>query len=144
MDFGYSTLFTNDSDLITMPYTELWVAPEWHHGMFLPIQARKMDAYSFGLLCLWLLFYNKGADRDRKFEKDLEDSQKEPLHHASELLRATKDLENWEKDNMQNLFRSTLAQDPAERTANFDELLELLSTHRSVQLLYLKQDTKKR
>lgn len=121
-----------------MPYTELWMAPEWHHGMFLPIQARKMDAYSFGLLCLWLLFYNKGANQDRNFEKDLEDSQKEPLHHACEWLRATADLENWEKENMQKLFRSTLAQDPAVRTANFNELLELLSPYRSVPLLCLK------
>ena len=97
-----------------------------------------MDAYSFGMLCLWLLFYNKEANRDRNFEKDLEDSQKELSNHASELIRATVDLENREKDNMHKVFRSTLAQDPAERTENFNELLQLLSPHRSVQLLYLK------
>ena len=138
IDFGYSTLFSTDSDSITMPYSELWTAPEQHHRGILPIQARKMDAYSFGMLCLWLLFYNKGANRDRNFEKDLEDSQKELSNHASELIRATADLENREKDNMHKVFRSTLAQDPAERTANFNELLQLLSPHRSVQLLYLK------
>ena len=138
IDFGYSTLSKTDSDPIKMPYSELWTAPERHHREILPIQARKMDAYSFGILCLWLLFYNKGANRDLNFKKDLKDSQKELSGHAFELLRASADLENWEKDNMKKVFRSTLAQDPAERTANFDELLELLSPHRLVQFLYLK------
>ena len=50
-DFGYSTLFTTDSDPITMPHSELWTAPERHHREILPMQARKMDAYSFGILC---------------------------------------------------------------------------------------------
>lgn len=140
-DFGYSTLFATDSDPVTMPYSELWTAPEQHHREILPIQARKMDAYSFGMLCLWLLFYNKGAARDRNFKKDLEDSQKEPSIYVSELLRASANLENWEKDNMQKVFRSTLAQDPGERIANFNEVLRLLSPHRSVQVLCLKEGT---
>ena len=127
-----------------MPKSWPWTAPERHHREILPIQARKMDAYSFGMLCLWLLFYNKNTNRDRNFKEDFKHSQKELSSQASELLRTTADLENWEKDNMQKVFRSTLAQDPAERTVNFNELLELLSPHRSVQLLYLKRDTKGR
>lgn len=139
IDFGYSTLFTTDSDPITMPLSKPWTAPEYHHrGGFLPEQARKMDAYSFGLLCLWLLFYSKEVDRDCNFREYLKYSQKEPLQYASELLRATADLESWEKDHMQKIFRSTLAQDPAERTANFEEFLKLLSPHRLVQLWCLK------
>ena len=142
-DFGYSTLFTTDSELIVMPgLSKVWKAPEWHHRGILPIQARKMDAYSFGLLCLWLLFYNKAASQDHDFKRDVgdhhnferyvEDPQKELSHYASELLEATTDLEIWEKQNMQKVFRSTLAQDPVERTADFTELLELLSPYRSV------------
>ena len=91
-----------------------------------------MDAYSFGMLCLWLLFYNRGANRDSNFNKDVEGSQKELSDYAYRLLRASADLENWEKDNAQNIFNSTLVQDPAERTANFNEFLELLSPYRSV------------
>ncbi len=125
-DFGYSTLFSTDNDPILMPNSGVWTAPEHHHRGFLPRQARKMDAYSFGMLCLWLLFYNKAANRDRTFRKDLKDSRMELLYHASELLRATPDLENREKDDLQKVFRSTLAQNPAERTTDFDEILELL------------------
>ena len=138
IDFGYSTLFATDSDPITMPYSKLWTAPERHHREILPIQARKMDAYSFGMLCLWLLFYNRVANRDSNFNKDVEDSQKELSDYACGLLRASADLENWEKDNVQKIFSSTLVQDPAERTANFNELLEFLSPHRSVQFPYLR------
>ena len=121
-----------------MPYSKLWTAPERHHREILPIQARKMDAYSFGMLCLWLLFYNRGTNRDSNFSKDVEDAQKELSDYACGLLRASADLEIWEQDNVQNIFGSTLVQDPAERTANFNELLELLSPYRSVQFLYLK------
>ena len=131
-DFGYSTLFTKDSDLITMPNSPPWTAPERYHRGIWPKEARKMDAYSFGMLCLWLLFYNKAANRDHNLEKDLEDPQKELSHHTSELLEARADLENWEKDNLQKVFRSTLIQEPVERTADFTDLLKLLSPHRSV------------
>lgn len=131
-DFGYSTLFTTDNDPITMPNSGLWTAPEWHHREILPSQARKMDAYSFGMLCLWVLFYNKEANRDRSFKMDLEDSHRKVSDYASQLLRAKPDLENREKNHLQKVFGSILAQDPAERTANFGELLELLSPHRSV------------
>ena len=131
-DFGYSTLFSTDDDPILMPNSGVWTAPEQHHRGFLPRQARKMDAYSYGMLCLWLLFYNKSWNRDRDFRKDLEYLPTNLSYHASEWLRATPDLGNQERVDLQKVFTSTLAQDPTERTANFDELLELVSPSRSV------------
>ncbi len=143
-DFGYSTLFSTDKDPILMPNSGVWTAPEQHHRGFLPRQARKMDAYSFGMLCLWLLFYNKGTNRNRNLKKDLEDSRKKVLDYASELLRASSDLVSREKDDLQKVFRSTILEDPAERTADFDVLLHLLSPYRSVWLRYLKSDIDER
>ncbi len=137
-DFGYSTLFSTDTHPITMPESGIWTAPERHHREILPREARKMDAYSFGMLCLWLLFFNKGTNRDRNFEKNLEDSQKKVSDYASELLRASSDLDSREKNDMQKLFRSTIVKDSAERTANFDELLQLLSPYRPVKSLHSK------
>src|SRR5438046_9225474 len=58
-DFGYSTQFVNDEELVKMPKSWPWNAPEHHHRGFKPSQARKMDAYSFGILCLWLMFKEK-------------------------------------------------------------------------------------
>lgn len=138
-DFGYSTIFSTDDDQIAMPKSGLWTAPEYHHRQFLPKQARKMDVYSFGILCLWVLFYNNRANRDRNFKKDLEDTDKELTNYASELLEATLDLENRERHDLQRVFRSTLARDPAQRAANLNELLELLSPNRSERLLFWKR-----
>ena len=100
-----------------------------------------MDAYSFGMLCLWLLFYNTKAYQDRNFKTDVLDvqcSEKEVSNYASGLLEATADPDNWEKDRMQQVFKSTLGRDPVGRTSDFNKLLELLSLRRLVQLLRLK------
>ena len=60
-DFGYSTLAAQDGDLIHLPISRPWSAPEIHHrgGQFEISVAKKMDAYSFGILCLWILFNSK-------------------------------------------------------------------------------------
>ena len=52
-DFGYSTQYTLPQDLIFMPRSWPWAAPEWHHRGFTPAQATKMDTYSFGMLVLY-------------------------------------------------------------------------------------------
>ncbi|CAD6584160.1 MAG: hypothetical protein ASARMPRED_001618 [Alectoria sarmentosa] len=56
-DFGYSTMHTDH--LIHMPRSRGWNAPEWHHRGFTYRDAEKMDVYSFGLLCLWLFFFDE-------------------------------------------------------------------------------------
>ncbi len=131
IDFGYSSLFMPDSGTIIMPFSELWTAPEQHHREILPVQARRMDAYSFGMLCLWLFFYNKSEDGDHNFRRDREDPRKDPLGQAYEFLEAETALDDRRKKKIQNVFRLTLAEDPTERTAEFTELLELLSSNRS-------------
>ena len=130
-DFGYSTLFATEDDLIEMPFSGIWTAPDWHYRKILPKQGRKMDVYSFGMLCLWLLFYNQTTSRDRDFKKDLA-SPMDPLYHVSELLKATPDMALWERENLQKLFSLTLVPNPAERSANMQDLLHLLSPSRSV------------
>jgi hypothetical protein len=61
IDFGYSTISKN-SDQVSIPYSENWTAPEWHlYRSFQYQHALNMDAYSFGLTCLWLLFF---VDKD--------------------------------------------------------------------------------
>ncbi len=129
-DFGYSSLFATDNDTITMPCSQPWTAPEQHHREIPPAQARKMDAYSFGMLCLWLLFYNRSPDQDRNFREDFEELEKEPLSPACELLGTEIELQDQRKDDLRKLFTSTLARDLAERTADFTGLLQFLSSNR--------------
>jgi serine/threonine protein kinase len=55
-DFGYSTQFANEDDMVSVPKSWPWCAPEHDRNKFKPAQARKMDVFSFGILCLWFLF----------------------------------------------------------------------------------------
>src|SRR5271156_4567636 len=54
-DFGYSTSVASGASIF-LPRSAPWQTPEYHHRQFLFSQALKAEVYSFGLLCLWLLF----------------------------------------------------------------------------------------
>lgn len=70
-DFGYSTQYTEMNNLVNMPRSELWHAPEWHHRGFIPAQAMKMDAYSFGTLVPWVLHYTTKENSYLRLKSDL-------------------------------------------------------------------------
>ena len=57
-DFGYSTRYAGDNDLMSIPISTPWNAPEHTRlqKMWTPFEAKKLDLFSFGLLCLWILF----------------------------------------------------------------------------------------
>jgi serine/threonine protein kinase len=55
-DFGYSTHFWAEDDLILLPRSWPWYAPEHSNQGVKPAQARKMDMFSVGMLCFWVLF----------------------------------------------------------------------------------------
>ena len=61
-DFGYSTLTVGESGKVFLPKSRPWNAPEHHFGEFNVQEAKKADVYSFGMLCLWLLFGNRLSD----------------------------------------------------------------------------------
>lgn len=58
IDFGYSTSYMN---AIKMPLTPPWNAPEHYrlNKTWTSLEAQKIDCFSFGMLCLWLLFEKK-------------------------------------------------------------------------------------
>ena len=61
-DFGYSTNFTGNGR-INMPASPHWNPPESDDGCgFTFTEAQKMDAYSFGMLCLWFLFGGRHSE----------------------------------------------------------------------------------
>jgi serine/threonine protein kinase len=57
-DFGYSSRFTNDEDRLKLPITVPWNAPEVDrlNREWTPSQAKQADLFSFGMLCVWLVF----------------------------------------------------------------------------------------
>ena len=128
-DFGYSTWFGGTDDAVLMPRTPHWTAPEWHHRPMHSASAIRMDVYSFGLLCLWLLFYHGGETVRRNFYKDLE-SGEETLTLARQLVDETNVTDDDIRSNLHHLFDLSLAIDPAERCSNLGQLMCLLATDR--------------
>jgi serine/threonine protein kinase len=63
-DFGYSTLATTEAlttggratGRVFLPKSRPWNAPEHDFREFTTTGAKKTDVYSFGMLCLWVLF----------------------------------------------------------------------------------------
>ncbi|RYP23251.1 hypothetical protein DL765_001160 [Monosporascus sp. GIB2] len=79
-DFGYSTVGSRDH--ITVAESSPWVAPEvGTKDDYTLDEAKKIDIYSFGMLCLWLLFMeklatmggtNSGKSSDKSWPPDLD------------------------------------------------------------------------
>ena len=121
IDFGYSTWLGENDTSILMPHTPYWTAPEWHHRPIECASAVRMDIYSFGLVCLWLLFYNIERPEHRNFYEDLE--KREALSLAHELMNQIADTKQEEKTSLRHLFRLSLATDPADRCSSLRQLV---------------------
>ncbi|KAF3062494.1 hypothetical protein CFAM422_010669 [Trichoderma lentiforme] len=75
-DFGFSALASGKS--LRLGGTEPWVAPEYDRtGRYTLEQAKLMDLYSYGLLCLWVVF----RDRIQEIGSQI------PTRHGSLLSR---------------------------------------------------------
>jgi hypothetical protein len=113
-----------------MPRSQYWVAPEWHHRLKTnAIGAMKMDAFSFGTLCLWLLFYNTTGDTKHGFYNDLSSGTSRPIL-ASQHVKKIAGLGDQKRSNLYQLFERTLCSNPIDRTEDFTQLLDLLAPHR--------------
>lgn len=87
--------------------------------------AKKMDAYSFGLLCVWILFYNTVDKKGQSFYEEVEEM---PILIDSHLANAS--LPQQTKDRLQTLFSLTLAKNSASRGFDFDYFLRLFVPER--------------
>jgi hypothetical protein len=150
-DFGYSTRFANEDDLIPVPKSWPWHAPEHNRNKFTPVQARKMDVFSFGMLCLWVLFekYFSGTTpfpqkahwveryyrdkRQRHLSKGiLEDLKQgdELAMLALQLVMAEKDLDKDKKQALERFFSVSLACNPNERDSSLEQSFSRLIPNR--------------
>ena len=130
-DFGYSTRYASDTDLVTMAISWPWNAPEHNRvsKMWTTSEAKKMDLFSFGILCLWILFEKvlsapKSSVRQAAFwgahevPCSLPVQSREILHTfkvertlpllAQWLLDAETDLKNDERGALNEFFASIL------------------------------------
>jgi serine/threonine protein kinase len=141
-DFGFST-FAVEGESIRMPKSPPWEAPEHHYKGCTISEAKKMEVYSFGMLCLWVLFqegFGKslpgliGAIQDERSlfspissENMMKLKNEDRLRFlAGDLIRLLDDLNDRQKENLKMFFDSTLAVDPDRRIAEFEKLIQLL------------------
>ena len=126
-DFGYSSKYAAPSDLIYMPRSWPWAAPEWHHRGFTAAQATKMDTYSFGMLVLWVLFYSAEDDSDIRFLRGLR-AATGALALANQLIESKSQPKSID---LLQFFNMTLTCDVAFRCSDFKFLIHLLAPEKS-------------
>ena len=145
-DFGYSCFGSDDNHLVRLPQSKPWQAPEYHPRWFSLQDARKMDYYSFGLLCLWLLFSKETlivpnfpnvsvdlafAGRDEEAEGLLEilkENDRLPAGVES-LLSLEPSLSQEVRFFLQAFLRSALHRVPIKRELNTDAFIKQFSDY---------------
>ena len=122
-DFGYSTIYTKPGDLIRMPKSLHWVAPEWHHRGFSPAEAKKMDVYSLGLLILWILCRNTSHSIEPQSQVIMTASSDDALTFAEENLGL---MQIQHRAGLKEFFGSSLNRNATDRCADVRHLQEIL------------------
>jgi serine/threonine protein kinase len=150
IDFGYSSF----ESLVKIPRSLPWEAPEWHSRSFNREAAKKMDIYSFGLLCLWLLFpaddlHSPGLPNinlDLAFSTASENNVMmrifQELKASGKLLESVLEL-LWRKAEipedtrsvLEQLFRLSLPKDPVKRATQMDIFIDLLCDSENLVLV---------
>jgi serine/threonine protein kinase len=148
-DFGYSTLVAGEASAmgeeptvaevkIFLPKSRPWNAPEHHFGEFTATEAKKTDVYSFGMLCLWVLF---GSLRIPPISTEYTfDGATGPLtslevlkyddkmeHFVSQFLESMPGLNVECRKCLAEFFSITVPLNPEERTSDLRRLIRLLS-----------------
>lgn len=141
-DFGFSTRFTDKDDLLYMPKSRIWHAPEWHSRVFPPEDAKRMDIFSYGMVCLWMLFgvdvlreSTSAGDQLISFEED-----SDPTRNCLETWKfesGKDELMSWaisiipehvgtKRHDVICFFESTVAKAPKKRNLHIHEMIRFL------------------
>ncbi|KAH8598398.1 serine/threonine protein kinase japonica group [Bisporella sp. PMI_857] len=140
IDFGYSTLYADNSHRIKLPISIPWNAPEHDRRAreWTPSEAVRTDLFSFGMLCFWLLFepYLSGATL---LPRDLGDiglsgsvadmlrEMKGECQAYAQLLSASETALGHDKQTiLKEFFNSSLSREPEKRGTSLSGLLRML------------------
>ena len=147
-DLGDASICSNEESIVYLPRSRPWFAPEYHHRGFRFLHAKKMDVYSFGLLCFWLLLGNSLQYPPTRLHRSQSSANVDPglpftiaaleilkqsnrlQDAAKEILPTIKDLTLEQQRSLFLLFDLTLAKDPEARPSDFLLILKLLGNDR--------------
>jgi len=137
-DFGYSTLATGEEGSVFLPKSRPWNAPEHHYGEFTTTEAKKADIYSFGMLCLWVL-YQDISQNGTEYTFDVPTGPRTSLEHlkdddkvehiACQLMESVPlaGLNDEHRIRLKEFFSLTVQLKPGKRTSDLEKLVGLLS-----------------
>ena len=145
-DFGFSLVPDQDNNEVLFKPAKSWpwYAPEYHHRGFSITGGRKQDAYSFGMLCFWVVFHTElsAAARTSSNNEFIANDSAQPSEEIYALLeqwKLTGSLQDMaldmvatkcydiHQDILTKIFRTTLAFDPNQREGDFDQISALLN-----------------
>ncbi|KAK6356774.1 hypothetical protein TWF718_001116 [Orbilia javanica] len=143
-DFGYSSLREQqvrggegddeEGDDVRIPISRPWNAPEvTNWSSTFPLREAKLtDAFSFGLVALWLLFNNRLLELGVDVEKPVADPEwkhEERLKEIISVLVEKQDgLQEAQRDGIKQFFLSTLTENPAARSLDMEGLMGKFTT----------------
>ena len=146
-DFGFSTLTVDEAGKVFLPKSRPWNAPEHHYGEFNAQEAKKTDVYSFGMLCLWLLFENHLPDIPQPtadgaaglISFDIPHFRRGPTflerlknegsleHIANNFVESVPGLDVEYRIRLKEIFSLTLSLNPGKRSCDLARVIGLLS-----------------
>ena len=147
-DFAYSCLGSNDTSIVRVPCSRPFEAPEWHPRGFPIAKAKKMDIYSLGLLCAWILVADMLPHLESQLHFPSQDQtnieQTDRVKPAEDLLQELKDghllleyihraiaqvfsEDKFRCNTLQDFFSKTLCDNPDEREQHIGSLLACLN-----------------
>jgi serine/threonine protein kinase len=147
-DFGYSSPYSNEEDRVMISRTRPWEAPEYDkydpQGAN-PANARQTDVFSFGLLCVWILF-EEYLSKTKPLPKEAEWARSalqtpssfidmvQGLKNRNELTRLSCDLLSTQQtlaahevNSLKLFFCQSLSRDLCKRPSEMPQLLRYLS-----------------
>ena len=89
----------------------------------------KMDAYSFGVLVLWLLYYFDHEESYHLIEDAVIAASDDPLSMVNSTFPALTQAKN---SSLVDFFRQTLTSNAADRSLDFRHFRDLLFSDKSV------------
>jgi len=148
-DFGFSC-FGIDDDLVQLPLSMPWQAPEYSDRPVLVRAAKQMDVYSFGLLLFWILFRDETfvckngsiVTIDEAFRGQDESVRESLQNHkqngtilmlALNQLSRKAELDEHMRHRVQAVFQMALERDPGKRAPDMQPFVELLCKDESLE-----------
>jgi tetratricopeptide (TPR) repeat protein len=135
IDFAYSSLTKDKDGIVYPPRTSPWVMdPEWHHRGFRLEAAKKLDAYSVGIVSAWTLFYTEIKDKFTTSDPTSVEQMLQKWKTQTQLVTVIVDLvensglDRWLRQGLVNFFTATLTDVVGNRQANLESQLHSLGS----------------